>query len=161
MRHALVTPLTRYFTANTKLMDKGLKYWFRWIAVLPGALIAGLLSTFLLRLILVQTLKNFVEPYPEFPERALTPFAIALTFVWVGCEIAPEHKYKTGILLFSMWMFLAGGFIFLTLTGGTWFGKNLYLQGGGFAPIMGIVGAFTGLYIVRKKFTERVDGDIK
>lgn len=133
-------------------MDKGINYWLRWLAVLPGALIAGLLSTFLLRFVLFQTLTNFIEPYPEFPERALTPFAISLTFIWIGCEIAPEYKLKTGISLLTLWLLLSAYFIFLTFTGDSWNGNELFFQAGGVSPIMGIVGSFVGLYIVKRKF---------
>jgi len=132
-------------------MDKGLYYWLRWIAVLPGAFIAGLLSTFLLHFILIQTLTNFIEPYPEFPERALTPFAIALTFIWTGCEIAPEYKLRTGISLLTLWLSLSAYSIFLTFTGDTRFGGELFFQAGGVAPIMGIVGSLLGFYIVKRK----------
>ena len=137
-------------------MNKGLKYWFSWIAVLPGALIAGLLSIFLLHLILVQTLKNFVEPYPEFPERALTPFSFTMTFVWIGSQIAPNNKFKVAILLFAISMFLSGGLIIATLTGGTLFGKSLFFQANGVASLMGIIGAFVGLYLSRDRTKNEV-----
>lgn len=127
----------------------------RWIAVLPGSIIAGISMTFVLHFILYFTLTKFFTPYPEFPERALTPFAIAATFIWAGCEIAPNNKLKVGITLFAIWIFLTGGFIMVTLTGGKWFGKSLYLGANGIAPIMGIVGAFVGLYLVTKKDKEK------
>jgi len=129
-------------------------YWIRWLAVLPGALIAGALAIFLLHWILYATLSNFVEPYPELPERALTPFAIAAVFVWSGSRIAPDYKVEAAVLLFGLWMALLGGFVFLTLSGTTWMGRPMYFQGGGVAPIMAAVGAFTGLYVVRKERKE-------
>ncbi len=134
-------------------MNNGLKI-LRWIAILPGSILAVVAMTFVLHFILYFTLTKFVTPYPEFPERALTPFVIAATFIWAGCEIAPNSKLKVGIILFAIWMFLSGGFIMLTLTGGNWFGKSLYLEANGIAPIMGIVGAFVGLYLVTKKDKE-------
>lgn len=118
---------------------------------MPGSFIAGIAMTFVLHFILYFILTKFVTPYPEFPERALTPFVIAATFIWVGCAIAPNNKLKVGIVLFAIWIFLAGGFIMVTLTDGKWFGKSLYLEANGVAPIMGIVGAFVGLYLVTKK----------
>ncbi len=42
-----------------------------------------------------------------------------------------------------------------TLIGGKWFGKSLYLDANGIAPIMGIVGAFVGLYLVTNKNKEK------
>lgn len=127
----------------------------RWIAVLPVSILAAIAMTFVLHFILYFALTQFVNPYPEFPERALTPFTIAATFIWTGCEIAPNNKLKVGIVLFAIWMLLAGGFIMLTLTGGKWFGKSLYFEANGIAPIMGIVGAFVGLYLITKKDKEK------
>jgi hypothetical protein len=132
-------------------MNRGAKYWFRWLAVLPGAIAAGILTTFPLHWILYSTLSNFVEPYPQLPERALTPFAIAAVYVWAGSRIAPEYKAAAAVGLFGLWMALLGGFVFLAFFGGTWMSHDLYFQGGGVAPIMAFLGAFTGLYVVRKQ----------
>jgi hypothetical protein len=127
----------------------------RWIAVLPGSILSGVAMTFVLHFILYFTITKFVTPYPEFPERTLTPFVIAATFIWAGCEIAPNNKLKVGITLFALWIFLTGGFIMVALTASKWFGENLYLGSNGIAPIMSIVGAFVGLYLVTKKDKEK------
>jgi len=132
-------------------MNKTVQNILRWIAILPGSLAAGILSTFLLHFVLYMTLTKFATPYPEFPERVLTPFFVPLAFISTGSAIAPKHKLKVGAILFSIWIFLAGGLILTTLTGGNWFGKTLYLNASGVAPISGIIGAFTGLYLVWNK----------
>lgn len=136
-------------------MNPRLKYWLRWIAILPGALLAAILATVVLHLILYITLTKFVTPYPELPERILTPFVISAIFIWAGNEIAPNYKNTTAIILFGLWLFLAGGFIFLTLTDSSWFGKKLYFQAGGIAPIMAIVGALFGVYKARKSNNDK------
>jgi hypothetical protein len=48
---------------------------------------------------------------------------------------------------------LLGGFVFLALTDSELAGRQLYFQGGGIGPIMAVVGAVIGLWIliVRKK----------
>lgn len=132
-------------------MNKDFKYWLRWIAVIPGALAAGVLVNFPLHLMLYATLRNFVEPYPELPERLLTPFVSAISFVWCGTKIAPEHKIKTSVVLFSFWVFLSGGFVFLALNEANWMGHQLYFYGGGIPPVIAVVGAFIGLYLVWKR----------
>ncbi|MCJ7546726.1 MAG: hypothetical protein MUP30_07880 [Deltaproteobacteria bacterium] len=132
-------------------MDRGIKYWLRWLVVLPGAIAAGVLAMFPLHWILYSTLRHFVEPYPQLPERMLTPFVIAAVFVWAGSRIAPEYKAEAAVVLFGLWMALLGGFVFLTLSGSTWMGRELHFQGGGVAPVMAFVGAVTGLCVVRKE----------
>lgn len=132
-------------------MEKDFTYWLRWLAVLPGALLSGILASFPLHLVLYSTLTSFIEPYPELPERTLFPFVMAAVFVWAGSSIAPEHKFKTAVVLFGLWLFLLGGFVFLTFTGFDWMGPQLYFQGGGIGSIMAVIGAVTGLFIARKK----------
>ena len=89
-------------------VKRGIKYWLRWIGILPISLLAGMLSSFPLHWILKNTLSNsyspLITPYPELPERILTPFAMALTFVCVSSWIAPEHKFKTAILFAVIWI---------------------------------------------------------
>jgi hypothetical protein len=138
-------------------MSKGVQNILRWIAVLPGSIAAGILSTFFLHFTLYSIITNFVTPYPESPERILTPFFVALTFIWTGGEIAPSNKLKVGVGLFSIWIFIAGGLIISTLTGGKWFGKTLHLEVNGISSVMGIVGAFVGLYFVRNLNKETQD----
>jgi len=135
------------------ILNKDFAYWFRWLAVIPGAIGAGLLVLFPLRLTLYMTLRQIVDPYPEFPERLLSPLVIASVFIWVGSKIAPEYKKETSIVLFCIWLFLAGGFVILVLSGGDWMGRQLSLQYNGIGPIMGIIGAFVGLYLARKRKT--------
>jgi len=135
-------------------MNKTIGQTVRWIAVLPISIATAIAATFVLHFILYFTLTKFVTPYPEFPERVLTPFVIAIIFVWTGSGIAPNNKLKVAIILFSIWILLAGGFIIVVLTGGKWFGKGLYFEASGIAPIMGIIGAFVGLYWARKKIRE-------
>lgn len=123
----------------------------RWVAVLPGALLAGLIAAFPLHWMLYSTLTNFVDPYPELPERILTPLAFGLAFVWGGSRIAPKNRMKTALVLFGIWMVPLGGFVFLALSGGTWMGQTLNLQGGGLAALMSGLGGGVGLYIARRQ----------
>ena len=51
-----------------RIMDQ-FKYWLRWLAVLPGALLGGILLCFPLHWILYRTFTEFIDPYPELPER--------------------------------------------------------------------------------------------
>lgn len=132
----------------------------RWPAVLPGALIAAFLSTILLHLVLYNTLSNFVEPYPETPERLLTPLVVGGIFVWVGTRIVPAYKIETSVALFGLWVFVVGGFFFLALSGTRWLGVILFLRGGGLGVALAIAGAAAGLLISRKEQRDRAESSM-
>lgn len=131
-------------------IKKHFVYWLRWIAVLPGAILAAVFSTFPLHWILYSTLNQLIEPYPEAPERFITPFVIAIVYIWIGSIIAPEYKFEVAIVLFGIWLFIMGGIVFIVLSGGVLLGRIYEFQYGGASPIVAILGAFTGLFIVRK-----------
>lgn len=131
-------------------MNKGFSYWMRWLAVLPGAALASLLALVPLHLILYHTLSNFIDPYPELPERLLTPFATCLAFIWSGARIAPGFKVETAVVLFGLVMICLGGFVFLALFGERWMGQRLFLRGYGVGPALGVIGSLIALYLVRK-----------
>src|SRR6266852_5878703 len=76
----------------------------RWLAVLPGAVIAGLLVTFPLHWILFQTLGNVAEL-----QRIVAPLAIGVCFIWAGSRIAPTHTFETAAVLFGVCLFSLGG----------------------------------------------------
>ena len=142
-------------TAEGRLGTRGLTYWLRWFGVLPIGLLVGILSTFPLHWSLWNTLSEFVEPYPKLPERLLTPFVIAATFIFVGSRVAPERKAETAVVLFGLQLFLLGALTFLTLTDVNVIGSKLllYFQANGISPIMSFAGSVTGLWIARKSQT--------
>lgn len=139
-------------------MDKGFKYWLSWIGVLPISLIAGVLVTFPVHWILYRTLSGgdspFITPYPELPEKILQPFFTALVIVWVASQIAPQHQFKTAVIIATLWIFGAGGAFILGYLGYHSDNVQLNLTAGGLPIIMGVVGAVVGLYLVKKKLSE-------
>jgi hypothetical protein len=126
----------------------------RWIAVLPGAIIAAVLSLFPLHILLYLVFTRFVEVYPEMPERILAPAILSGVFIWVGSKISPAYKLETAVVLFGIWMFLVGGFVFLTFFGSEFYGGQLYFQYGGIPVFMSVIGSIVGLFVAwseRKK----------
>ena len=124
----------------------------RWIAVLPCAIIAALLSLVPLHLLLYLIFTRFVEVYPEMPERILAPAVLSGVFIWVGAKVSPDYKLETAVILFGVWMFLVGGFVFLTFTGNEFNGGQLYFRYSGVPTFMAVIGAIVGLFVV---WTER------
>ena len=139
-------------------MDK-LNYWLRWLAVLPASALAGFLATIPLHFILYQTLtgSGIVEPYPELPERLLTPFAVCLGFIWSGSKIAPVYKFETAVALFGMAMIALGGFVFLALFGERWMGSRIFLRGYGLGPLLAVAGAVTALCLARRESRQAME----
>lgn len=140
------------------MMDKRFKYWLRWIGLLPISLVAGALITFPIHWVLYGILSGgdspFITPYPELPEKILTPLFTALVIVWVASQVAPEHKFKTAVILGILWIFVAGGAFILGYLGIHFENVQLSLTAGGLPIIMGVVGAVVGLYLVKKKLAE-------
>ncbi len=139
-------------------MDKGFKYWLRWVGVLPISLIAGIVITFPFHWVLYRTLSGgtepFITPYPELPEKILQPFFTALVIVWVASLIAPHHKFKTAACIATLWIFGACGAFILGYLGYHSNNIQLNLTAGGLPIIMGISGAVVGIYLVKKKLSK-------
>jgi hypothetical protein len=130
-----------------------IKMAMRWIAVLPGSFLAMLLSSFPLHLVLYQTLtgSGIVEPYPEAPERILSPLAATLAFIWAGSRIAPSRKMETAIALFGLVLLMVGVALTLAVVGFRDGNTGFGLRFGGLPNAAGIAGAFIGLYIAYRE----------
>jgi hypothetical protein len=129
-----------------------LPVWLRWILVLPGAIIGGILATFPLHWILQLksafngTLFGFIELPPNAfttIEYYLYPFVIALAYVLGGEAIAPKHKFKTVIVLAVLYILFTLGTLF--------FINNSGLQASfGLRSVGPVLGLLLGIYIARK-----------
>jgi hypothetical protein len=126
------------------------KYWLRWLAILPGAILAGVLATIPLHFVLYMSLSSWIEPYPELPEQLLIPFVIGCAFVWAGGRIAPDRKIETSVILLCIWIFLCGGFVFLAMSGGQWMNQSIQLRYGGLLLALGIAGAGLAVVLVEQ-----------
>lgn len=125
----------------------------RWFAVLPGATLAMVASSFPLHLVLYQTLtgSGMVEPYPEAPERLLGPLVATLAFVWAGSRIAPNNKVQAAVALFGLMLLGSGASLALAVSGAHLGNAGYYLRMGGLPVAAGIGGAFIGLYIAYRE----------
>lgn len=130
-----------------------MKPGLRWVAVLPVALLAAVLSALPLHWALYQTLtgSGFIEPYPETPERVLLPLVAAMAFVWYGTRVAPSHKIETAVVLFGVWLMALGAAIALWLSGFHTEGLQITTYGGWLGPASGLIGAVAGLCFVRNR----------
>lgn len=116
-------------------------YWFRWVAVLPGALIVGILVNFPFHWMLYLTLVEgelISGVNIGSIEYNLYPLVTAITFILAGFEIAPSHKFKTAIVLTAIWLLsFFGAFIFFSSLK-----PQFELR-----SALSLMGAFLGLYI--------------
>lgn len=141
--------------------QKGLKYWLRWILVLPGGLVVGFLATFPLHWILqllfalhgkgeevdIGTPGFFIDLFKlnaNTIEYLLYPAVIAVTFIVVGYKIAPRYKFKTALVLFGVYVtaWLAGNF-FVSFKGDI----NMQIP---LRAIVALLGAGLGLYEAKR-----------
>jgi uncharacterized membrane protein len=133
------------------------KQKLKWLLVIPSAILGVLVGNFILHWVLYVTLSNFVEPYPEYPERLLMPFASALGFVLIGAYVAPSKKIKVAKVLSGIWILITLLFVFLAFTGEYF----IILDDGLLRPLGGIIGSLVGLFIIKKKFSEVVGTKIE
>ena len=133
----------------------------RLILILPIGVLSGIIATFVLHLFLVNTLSHFVTPYPQFPERVLTPFAFCAFFVFGGSLVSPFNKSKTAILLFAFQITLIEIFIFLIQYKIDWFGKVLEYNEQGLPTYLAIIGGYVGFYLLSKRDTNIDSNELK
>lgn len=134
-------------------MSESTKNLIRWIAILPGSLLAGFLATFPLHWILYLafanngTLLGFIELSQGSNisiEHFLSPFVIALIFIYVGFEIAPKHKLKTAVILAFLYILFIIGSVVLGIKSGIEVSLGIRSMG----PVIGLL---LGLFIVWQK----------
>ncbi len=126
---------------------KSLKYWLRWIAAVPSALLGGILLLFPLHWILYIPLRFFVDPYPEFPERLLAPLVTSASFIWIGTKVAPSHKRITTYVLSGIsFVCLISALIFVLAVGRV--GDRVFEIG--MLP-MSFIGLALGFFVSRKQ----------
>jgi hypothetical protein len=139
---------------------ESLKYWFRWISVLPGAIIFALLSTFPLHwlLYLAYAKNGTLFGIIELPRGAnntieyfLYPALIAAVFVYSSYKIAPKHKFKVALIFFIIYVLSWSIVSFIALFNGSI--NNLTLQFSG-RTILALAGAFFGLFEARRESKE-------
>lgn len=79
------------------------KTCFRWIAVLPAALLGVIVANFLLHWVIYATLhSDAIRSSSDSAERMLLPFAAAVGFVWAGAFTAPSHRKTVAIVLLAV-----------------------------------------------------------
>jgi len=137
-------------------MNTKIKYWLRWVAVLPGAFIAGLLITLPLHLLLYMAFayNGMLFGIIELPPRAdigieytIYPFFIAVAFILAGYKIAPKYKFRTAIVLFGIYTILWLVVSLMSLFGGNIYGFNAQFSG---RTVLAFLGAILGLYLARQ-----------
>ncbi|MDD4050548.1 MAG: hypothetical protein PHR28_01435 [candidate division Zixibacteria bacterium] len=138
---------------------------FRWLAVIPGAVICAFLAAFpihwavvLLQLfgfygddsaVLVDGKTLLAAVPPEMLERFGYAFFTPFVMTIIGAKIAPNFKFQTAIALAILWALIFGGVMTFVIT------KGMIPSGGwlqlAVTCILGLSGVGFGLYKVYKR----------
>lgn len=129
-------------------MNKGMSYWLRWVAVVPGAFVMAIVVSVLIRTILFYTVFLFF-PSNNLVEVMLTPVLNAASFVFFGSLIALEWNNKSLAILFGLCLAVIAIFVILSLSGFEWKGQKF--QGGFTTCLMAILGACVGVSLVKSR----------
>lgn len=140
-----------------KDINANIKYWLRWVAVFPGAILVSLLVTLPLHLVINYVFGhhgNFLD-FMKFPlglntalEDLLYSFIIAIIFISAGYKIAPKYKVKTASVLFVFYIIIWSvvGYIALSKSNPMQFSARTALA---------FLGAIIGLYIAKRQNHEK------
>ena len=123
----------------------------RWIAVLPGGILATILITFPIHWALVlfgvPLIGGFVSL--ETAERLIISFTTPYVFITVGRQIAPYYKVETSValsLLIAVW--LGASYVWIVDNSDSYLKATNY----GITPILNVVAVIAAL---RKSWSER------
>ena len=140
-----------------------MKTTLRWLAVLPVAILGGILACFPLHFILILVCSNTPESmitnkdgvsilylHRDDIERFLTPLASSIGFVVSGARISPKKHFETASILLGIY-FLSVGFVFYGIA------NNLFsvaVKPNYWSMSVGVAGGLLALWIVRFKSLE-------
>ena len=112
----------------------------RWIFVLPGAILTGLISNVLIFLLLKKTFTAFGhnEFYGESFSYVISYFASAIFYILSGAEIAPSNKSKVAMGLLILFIPLEIVFLVIQIK------NSEFLSITTLAWIIALVGIFVG-----------------
>lgn len=134
-------------------MVRDFAYWFRWIILIPAAIISSVVTNFILAFILHRLLA-FIEPYPELPEQLLTPLVAMVTFIYMGAKIAPEYKLQAAMFLSCLAFFMLGYASYTIYTDQSIGNIKLYHEYGGVKSAMSFLGLILGFLFTRDEINK-------
>lgn len=139
-----------------------MKTGLRWLAVLPVAILGGMLACFPLHWLIMLACRNdpdstlmvgdvsFLYYHRDSIERFLLPLAASMAFVLSGARTAPKEHFKTASALLCVY-YLIGGFIIYAVTNKI-YDTAVIISYWGIA--LAFVGPLLALWIVREKSAE-------
>jgi hypothetical protein len=139
-----------------ELKDKLIKIG-RWVAVVPGGILCGLIILFPLHWILYFTLVkgSMVQmPIEDIApiERFLSPILSSIIFVYAGAMIAPKKQFAVSIILFILGLFIRAGLMFFIRLSDLELDTSFYgLSRLSLSALAGAIGVFLVYIKVNKK----------
>lgn len=111
-------------------ISRALGFWFRWIAVLPAGILAGILVHFPIHwaVLIIRSWGEEDDGFglqnlpPETLERLAVAFFTPFTFIGVGAKVAPTLKLPTAAVLGLLWGILLGAILSYSASSGAYEG---------------------------------------
>lgn len=127
-----------------------IKYWFRWLAVLPGGFIAGLIVNYLLLGLILVFIS--AEKAEYFLNIFLFPCSANVILVYVGSLIAPQPKMKSLIIVFIITIILVIPLAFIKLPEDKILEVIFPTLDNILKLIMSLIGAGVGFWMAKKTY---------
>jgi len=87
---------------------------FRWVAVLPAAIVACLLIQ------VIAALAMTMSGLPDFYQQFVNSLCMGAAFVYVSMRIAPSHQFVTGLVMAAVFVVANTVLTTLALEHGVW-----------------------------------------
>lgn len=126
--------------------------WWRWIAVVPAAIIAAVLMSLPIHwLAVICDSLSWGLLSAEAVENLSMAFAMPFFMIYAGAWTAPKLRGETSVALAIIVALILGGVYVLAFTGGSLFRgwSSLYF---GAMPVLNLAGMATALYKVRRRW---------
>ncbi len=123
----------------------------KWIAVLPGSLLAFILANFIWRLLHSITASRYIDPdswlniiFVDIMSSAIS----AAAFVYAGAYIAPNHKKETALILTILISMISGASLFIVNVMTAEYFSNIGI-------VAGIIGAIVCYFEIQRTEKEK------
>lgn len=119
--------------------------WVRWVALIPFSIGAGVLVSYVCSFMFDRSLP---EPSEVITSNRFEPLIASFISLLVAYVIAPMYKFKTVLLMISLWLFVLLLLLLIVVFKVKLYSEEYSVLDGGMRLLMTVVGLASGFLVV-------------